>query len=492
MNPRKELHLRMGRLISVLALALPNLPRRAALLGTSIRRLLHRGARNRISKMLAKVRPEDVAIMLQTFTPGEQAAVFQILIADHTEAAGDVLLELQPQARLAILEGLGPEEVGRLLELAAVDDAVSLLDALPPELREQVLQIVDAEERFNEVQQRLLYADDTAGRIMDSEFVALPETTAVRDAIERVRQIARDVEMISYLYVVDQAGRLIGVTPLRQLLLADPEATLGEIMVSALIKVDTGTDQEEVAELAARYDLLAIPVTDDGGVLVGIVTIDDIVDVVKDEANEDFFKMAGTSEDELVYQDRSFKVAGLRLPWLLFNLVGLLVVGFMTERLQTSEVLAARFEDRAFQFAVMVSFIPVVMGMSGNIGSQTSTIAVRGLATGRVGFGDGRFRRFLWQQCKVGAVLATACSAVVATVAVTWGRDPFLGLVVGLSLFATVQMASITGVLIPVIFERIGFDPAVASGPLVATANDLLGVATYFVLTTASFRVLGL
>ena len=492
MSPMKKPLPKIPRGTLDLTLALPNLPRRAEVLGTTIRRLLHRGARNRISKMLAKVRPEDVAMMLQTFTPGEQSALFQILIADHAAAAGDVLLELEPQARLAILEGLDTEAVAKLLELAAVDDAVALLDALPTELKERVLQIVDTEERFVEVQHRLLYADDTAGRIMDSELVALPEATVVRQAIEQVRQIARDVEMISYLYVLDPAGRLVGVTPLRQLLLADPEATLGEIMVSALIKVHTDTDQEEVAELAARYDLLAIPVTDDEGKLVGIVTIDDIVDVFKDEANEDFFKMAGTSEDELVYQDRSFKVAGLRLPWLLFNLLGLLLVGFMTERLQASEILAARFEDRAFQFAVMISFIPVVMGMSGNIGSQTSTIAVRGLATGRIGLGEGGLRLFLWQQCKVGAVLAATCSAVVATVAMVWGKDPSLGLVVGLSLFVTVQMASISGVLVPVVFERIGFDPAVASGPLVATLSDILGVATYFVLTTLSFRVLGI
>jgi len=452
-----------------------------------LRRLLRRGGRSRISKILAKVRPEDVAVMLRSFTPAEQLAVFEILFKDFSESAGEVLVKLDPEARLAIFEALNPEQVAKMLAAVAVDDAVFLLDSLPSDLEEQVLQIVDIEERFAAVQQRLAYADDTAGRIMDSEFVALPEEVTATEAIARVRQIAHDVDMISYLYVVDEAGRLLGVTPLRQLLLADPERTLGEIMNASLVKVHTDTDQEEVAKLAARYDLLAIPVTDDQGKLVGIVTIDDIVDVFKEEANEDFFKMAGTSENELIYQDRPFRVALIRLPWILFNLVGLLVVGY----------LVLRFE-KTFQLAVMVAFIPVVAGMAGNIGSQTSTIAVRGLATGRLSLGAGRVRRFLWQQLKVGAVLGILGSLVVAGMTTVYGggspaaaQEPMLAFVVGLALFITVLLASMIGVLIPVIFQRTGFDPAIASGPLVTTANDLLGITIYFSLAMLFLRILG-
>ncbi len=423
--------------------------------------------------------------MLRSFTPSEQLAVFEILFKDFSDSAGEVLVKLDPEARLSIFEAMNPEQVAKMLAAVAVDDAVFLLDALPPDLHEQVLQIVDIEERFTAVQQHLAYADDTAGRIMDSEFVALPEEVTAAEAISRVRQIAHEVDMISYLYVVDQAGRLNGVAPLRQLLLADPERTLGEIMNSSVIKVHADTDQEEVAKLAARYDLLAIPVTDDDGKLVGIVTIDDIVDVFKEEANEDFFKMAGTSENELIYQDRFFRVALIRLPWILFNLVGLLFVGFLT----------FRFEE-TFQLAVMVAFIPVVMGMAGNIGAQTSTIAVRGLATGRLGLGEGTIRRFVWQQFKVGTVLGVFCSAVVAAVTMIYGwttsasGEPSLAFVIGLALFFTVVLASLIGVLIPVLFQRTGFDPAIASGPLVTTANDLLGVAIYFSLATLFLQVL--
>ena len=454
--------------------------RRSVLLGNTVRRLLRRGARTKISKMLAKVRPEDVAVMLRGYTPDELFVVFLILLSDYPQAASDVLIAIEPQNRLAIFEQLTVEQIAKLLELAATDDAVFLLDALPAELKEKVLEIVDIEERFADVQEHLAYADETAGRIMDSEFVALDQATTAADAVEQIRQIARDVEMISYLYVVDDAGRLVGVTPLRQLLLADAGATLSEIMNTSLIKVHTDTDQEEVAKLAARYDLLAIPVIDDENRLQGIVTVDDILDVFKEEATEDFFKMAGTSEEELVYQDRSFKVAGIRLPWILFNLVGLMGAGFVV----------SRFED-TFHLALLVGFIPVIMGMAGNIGSQTSTIAVRGLATGRFGENQGRIRHFLWQQIKVGALLGVTCSALVAAAAFAFGKNPVLALAVGTSLFATVQIASLTGVMIPVVAHRTGFDPAVASGPLVTTANDVLGVLIYFGLTLGFFTVLG-
>lgn len=459
----------------------PPTTRRIELEATTIRRLMRRGAKGRISKILGRLHHEDVAVMLRTLTPSEQNGLFGILVKDFPQMASDVLVAMEPQTRYSMLEKVSPPLMAQLLELAAVDDAVFLLDSLPSDLKEKVLEIVDIEERFAEVQERLAYEDDTAGRIMDSEFVALPGETTVSQAIATVRKIAHDVDMISYLYVVDDGGRLIGVASLRQLLLAEPEETLGNIMTPAVVKVGLDTDQEEVAQLAARYDLLAIPVTDDDGKLVGIVTVDDIIDVFKDEATEDFFKMAGTSEDELVYQDRSFRVAGIRLPWILFNLVGLLIAGYLT----------TRFEE-AFETALMIGFIPVIMGMAGNIGSQTSTIAVRGLATGRLVLGQGRIPHFLWQQVKVGVILGTVCSGIVALAALAYGRDPTISLVVGVSLFATVQLASLNGVLVPVLFERLDFDPAVASGPLVTTANDVLGILIYFGLSFSLRHALGL
>ncbi|MEM6794866.1 MAG: magnesium transporter [Acidobacteriota bacterium] len=455
--------------------------RQAAIQGKTVRRLLRRGGRVRIAKILAKMRVEDVAVMLRGFTPAEQFDAFKLLMADFREEAGRILLELDAQSRRGILEQLEPETIAELLGTVASDDAVYILDSLPEDLREQVISIVDLDEdKFSDVQAQLAYADDTAGRIMDTEFMALIEETTVGVAVDRIRQFAKDVDMISYLYVVDEHGRLTGVSPLRNLLLSDPDQTLSEVMNPSVIRVHTGTDQEEVAQLASRYDLLAIPVTDDENRLVGIVTIDDIVDIFKEEANEDFYKMAGTSDDELVYQDRSFKVAGLRLPWILFNMVGLLLAGLVVTRF-----------EQANNLSILVGFIPVIMGMAGNIGSQTSTIAVRGLATGRLQLAHGQIRLFTWQQVKVGALLGVACSILVAITAYVQSDPLWVPLAVGVSLFLTVQFASLNGVIIPVIFQRLGFDPAVASGPLVTTSNDVFGILIYFAMTQAFHQMLG-
>lgn len=451
--------------------------RRTELLGTTIRRLLRRGGRGKTSRLLSRERPEDVAIALRSLTPAEQYSVFGILVADHREDAIDVLTELEPEERLAVLQQMDAKTVAQLLQTAAVDDAVYIVESLPAELKAEVLEIVDLDDRLDAVQEHLGYDDDSAGRIMDPEFMALDEETTVAEAVDHLRRKAREVEMISYLYVIDRSGHLLGVVTLRQLLLADPKATLGAIRNSALVKVGTETDQEEVAELAARYDLLAIPVTDVDNKLVGIVTVDDILDVFKDEATEDFFKMAGTSHDELYYEERAFKVAGIRLPWLLVNLVGLLLAGYATQNF-----------ERAFDAAILIGAIPVIMGMAGNIGSQTSTIAVRGLATGRLG--SGNIRRFVIRQLRVGVVLGIVCASLVALVNAFIYGSPRAAAVVGPSVLLTVLMASVVGAVAPALFDRLGIDPAVASGPLVTTTNDVLGILIYFGLTSTLMRVL--
>jgi len=437
-----------------------------------------------MSKLLAKTRPEDVAIQLRSLTPSEQERVFTILIEDYPESAGEVLTELEPDLLLAIVEALDSSSIAGLLKHMPVDDAVALVEDLPEELREQVLAIVDVSE-LSEVQEQLTYGDETAGRIMDPDFVALHEGMAVSDAVETIHQLAAATENLIYLYVVDGDQHLVGVCSLRQLLLSPPTRTLSEITTRSPIKVHTDTDQEEVAQLAARYDLLAIPVTDSSNHLVGIVTVDDIIDVFKEEATEDFYKMVGTSDDELVYQDRSFKVAGFRLPWLLINLVGLGMAGVLVERFQVN------LKEALF----LLTFVPVVMGMGGNLGSQTSTIAVRGLATGRIAIGQGK--QFFWQQFKVGVILGLACAVLAAAGAVLLEKVfdlsgsaiqvsvGYYGAVVGVSLFLAIVLASVNGAAIPLVFERLGIDPAVAAGPLVTTTMDISGIVIYFGLSSA-------
>ncbi|MEM9407500.1 MAG: magnesium transporter, partial [Acidobacteriota bacterium] len=354
-----------------------------------------------------------------------------------------------------------------------MDDTVALVDVLPEELREQVVGLMEVSEG-DELQTQLTYADDSAGRIMNTEFFALSEETTVGQAISRLRELG-EVEMVFYLYVVDDEGDLSGVTSLRQLLLTDPGERLGDIMNRSVIRVHTETDQEEVAQLASRYDLLAIPVTDEINRLVGIVTVDDVIDIVQEEAEEDFFKMVGTTDDELLYQAKSWKVARIRLPWILVNLVGLCVTGVLMELFQV------RLQEALF----LIMGAPVVMGMGGNIGAQTSTIAVRGISTGRLSPGSGRNMAFVLQQVRVGLLLGLVSGLLVALGAWLVERNPTFSLIVGVSLVAAILLASFTGSIVPLLFERFGVDPAVAAGPMVTTTSDIMGIVVYFSLAFA-------
>jgi len=446
--------------------------RRNDLVGDTLRRFVRRGAHANLVKLLGKTRPEDVALQFPRLIPTEQSEVFAVLVSEFPDSAGEVLIDLDAATRQDLLMSMEPPAIAKVLDEMSVDDAVALLESLPEDLHDRLVEIIDRK-NLEQVQTHLTYGDDTAGRLMDTVYLALSEETTVGDAIKHIQGSA-DLDNIFYLYVVDRGNHLVGVTSLRHLLLSHPDVTLEKAMTPSVIKVRTGTDQEEVAQLAARYNLLAIPVTDDDNKLVGIVTLDDIIDVVREEATEDIFKMVGTSDDEIVYQDRSFRVAGIRLPWLLFNLGGLVLAG----------VFISFFEVTLKEAVFLITFVPAIMGMGGSIGSQTSTITVRGLATGRLTIGYGSMKTFLWQQFKVGSILGIVCATIVGIGAMFWEQSPFYGLVVGVSLFIAVMLASLNGVLIPIVFEKLGVDPAVAAGPLVTTSNDITGVLIYFGLAT--------
>ncbi|HVS65708.1 MAG TPA: magnesium transporter [Thermoanaerobaculia bacterium] len=444
------------------------LDRHTTRLTDAVRRLYRRGATRNLSRLLGKMRPEDLAAVLDGMTPGEQLGVFKIAIRDYSEVAGAVLVGMDPAKMHGLLTQLEPGEIARAVEPLPVDDAVLVVDALPEETKEQVLDLVDLE-GSEELQTQLNYAEDTAGRIMTTEFFALPEDTPIGVAIEKIRE-AGEVEMIFYLYVISEEGELSGVLSLRQLLLSPPHKTLGDVATRSLITVTVNTDQEEVARLASRYDLLAIPVVDELRRLVGLVTVDDVIDIVQEEADEDFLKMVGTTDDELVHRERAWRVARIRLPWILVNLVGLVATGLLFKY----------FEVTLAEAIFLVFFAPLIMGMSGNVGSQTATIAVRGLATGRLGQGQSETRAFVGQQLRVGALLGLVCAPIAALLALAFEGNAGFGVVVAVSLFLAIGVASFNGSVVPVLFHRLGVDPAVAAGPMVTTASDLIGIAIYF------------
>lgn len=448
------------------------------LLAGALRKFVRRGTRADIVRLLSKLRPEDVAVLMEGLSAAERLHVFQILAEEYPDSAGDVLTELEAPQRLELLEKLPPEGIAEVLESAAVDDAVYVIEWLPADLKEKVLGIVDLH-HLSEVKSQLTYEDGTAGRIMTTEYLALPESARVRQAIAAIQE-KRDVEMIFYLYTVDSDKRFLGVTSLRKLLFSHPDQRLSEIMQRDVIRVPVDMPQEEVAQIAARYDLLAIPVVDAEGRLVGIVTHDDIVDVVEEEANEDILKIAGTSDEELVYEQKSLRVAGVRLPWLLVNLVGGMLTGFLLERFQVS------FKEALF----LLAFVPVVMGMGGNSGTQTSTITVLSLATGRLDLTASRILRYLWKQMKVAMLLGIATGTVAGLASLAFQHNPIYSVVVGGSMLLAILVSSLNGVLIPLLFERLGIDPAVAAGPLVTTSNDITGILIYFGLASLLIEAL--
>ena len=450
-------------------------PRRHEALAETLEKYLERGAQANVSRLLGRIRPEDVAVLLGGLGSDHRLTVFRILITEFPDAAGEVLTEMEPAQRLALLEQLAPEQIAGILERIPVDDAVFVLGSLPAELQEPLLELVDLRDLVD-VRTQLAYPESSAGRLMDTEFFALPESVTVREAIATIQE-KPDVEMIFYLYVVDRDGHLVGVTSLRQLLLSKPEQALSAIMQRELIKANVATDQEEVARQAARYDLLAVPVVDDQNRLAGIVTVDDIIDVVKEEAAEDLLKMVGSSESEMLYAERTFSAARLRLPSLLISLAGLLLAGFLLERFQVS------LPDSLF----LLAFVPAIMGLSGSIGSQASAVVLRGLSSGKLLSGEpgASVTAFLARQLKVAAVLGATCGGLAGLAAVALERQIALGGVVGGAVFLAMVLAAVSGVLVPATLKRLGFDPAIANGPLLSTANDVTGILIYFGLAVA-------
>jgi magnesium transporter len=430
----------------------------------TVRKLIRRGAYPNLTKVVAKSHPADVAHLFRYLDLKEQRILFNLI--DDTETAAYVLSELDPATGAQLLEQIDKETITAVLQEMPYDDAVEIIRDMPEELAAEILGIMQ-DEHSDEIEQLLQYEEDTAGGIMSTEVFALREDMTVKEAIEALQQ-AEDVEMVFYVYVTDEHGHLVGVLSLRQLLVVPPSTHLKDIMTTDVIRVRTDMDQEEVAQLVAKYNILAIPVVDEGNKLMGIITVDDVIDVLRQEATEDIYKMAGASEEEHLYGFRAFKIARLRLPWLVTNLFGGVITGY----------LMWLFRATLQEIIVLVSFIPVITGMGGNVGSQSATIVVRGFATGRIDFST--LRQVFYKELRVGMIMGAVCGMVVGLVAIGWHHNPYLGLVVGLAMVTAMTVAATMGVLATSFFKKVGIDPAIASSPFVQTANDITGILIYF------------
>lgn len=434
----------------------------------TVKKLLRRSATSNLKKVFAKIHPADIAHLFRYFDLKEQM-ILLTLISDIDKAA-DVFAELESDSWAKLAELLDKDYLISLVQKMADDDSAEVIRNLPEDLAEEILDKLHGEQS-EDVEQLLGYEEDTAGGIMSTDVFSLDQDLTVRQAIEAL-QNAEDYEMVFYVYVTDEHNHLVGVLSLRQLLNVPATTPLSKIMMTDVLRVRTDMDQEEVAVLVAKYNILAIPVVDEHGKLMGLITVDDVIDVMRDEATEDMLRMAGTSEDELLLGNKAFQIARLRLPWLLTTLFGGVVTGS----------LMWYFKTTLEQVIVLISFIPVITGMGGNVGGQTSTIIVRGFATGRIDF--SMLRQIFFKELRVGLIMGTVCGLVISAVAVIWHHNLYLGMVVGIAMAVAISVAACMGVLATSFFKKVGIDPAIASSPFVQTVNDITGILIYFSTAT--------
>jgi magnesium transporter len=436
----------------------------------SVRRLLRRGAISHLERMVNKMHPADVANVLHhLYTAQEKRTVFELVKVEGNKA--QVLAEMDEGDLTEILADVSSTEIAALIRNLPDDDQAYILTTLPDERAQEVLRLMKPEESA-ELKDLLKYEPQTAGGIMTGEYFALPADTTVQEAIRKLQ--STDIGNVFYVYVTDKDEKLIGVLSLRQLL-GSPDRTLGSMITKEIISVTPETDQEEVAKQVARYNLLAIPVVEKDGKLVGIITVDDIVDVMREEATEDMLKMSGTKiEEEDTFMTSSvLHAVQMRVPWLLTNLVGSMISGLIlwNFRFTIQEVVA------------VVTFIPVIAAMGGNVGLQSSTLMIRGLATGRIELSD--VRKVFLREVSIGLIIGLLCGVVTLAAAAVMHINLTLGLVVGMAMLCALVVSTTMATIMPVILKRYGVDPAVAAGPFVTTANDITGSAIYLGLATA-------
>ncbi|WP_291990313.1 magnesium transporter [Candidatus Accumulibacter sp. ACC007] len=433
----------------------------------TIDRLYVRDARASLQKMLSKVHPVDLASVLDDLPPAHVVGVF-CAIADAEEAA-DVFSQLPRDLRRQVLSETKVEKLAGVLEHVPPDDLADLIGDLPEDQREQLMALLGHESK-DEVESLLQYDPDTAGGIMTTDIFSLSHALTVEEAIENIRS-HDDVEMVFYLYLTDESGHLSGVVSLRQLLLTAVDTPLHRIMNRRVMKVSTDDDQTAAAMLVDKYRLLAVPVVDEENILVGMITVDDVIDVIEEETTRDILKMAGTNESETLTHS-AFKIARIRLPWLLAAFVGGLA----------ATAVIGQYEVILAEVLVLGAFLPVVMGMAGNVGVQSATVAVRGLATGAIDVRDTV--PLVLKELRVGLLLGAFYGVILAVYGYLIHESLALGEVVGLTILVNMTGAALLAVLLPMIFQRLKVDPAVATGPFVTTAIDIFGVLNYFVIAS--------
>jgi len=415
--------------------------------------------------LLVPVQPADIAEAIEGLPEPLYAIAFRLLSKDE---AAEVYEHLDPSVQQSLVEKFARQDVLDIVERMSPDDRARLFDELPAKVVRRLLKQLSPSER-QATNLLLGYDPDTAGRVMTPQYISLKEHYTVAQALDHIRSLAHVTETVYSLYVTDSARRLTGILSLRDLVVAQPEDTIGEIMTRDVVFVHTSTDQEEVARTIQRYDFLAIPVVDREQRLVGIVTVDDVIDILERETTEDIYALGGLQSDgDNYFQTNLFKVARQRVVWLLVLL--------FTNTL-TSGVIRAN-QGILEQVVSLAMFIPLLIGTGGNVGAQSSTVVIRGLNMDKIRTGGAA--RVIRREAIAGALLGTMLATIVTVGAYFLQGNWVVSIAVGVSLICISVLASVAGSALPFLFQSLGFDPALMSAPFITTAVDVLGVLIYF------------
>lgn len=445
----------------------------------TIRVLLEERKFNTLRDILTTMKPYDIAAIFEELQDEKTPILFRIL---PKELAAETFVEMDDETQEFLIHGLSDSELKEVVDELFVDDAVDLIEEMPANVVKRILRQADKDMR-KQINELLKYPEDSAGSIMTTEFIVLRPDMTAEMAIKRIRRTGVDKETIYTCYVTDNNNKLIGISTVKDLLLADDDDLVNDLMEGNVISVNTLDDQEQVAQMFSNYNFLALPVVDNENRLVGIVTIDDAIDVIQEEATEDMEKLAAVLPSDKPYMKTSvWGIYRKRIPWLLV---------LMLSATFTSAIISS-FEGALASVIVLSSFIPMITGSGGNAGSQASVSVIRALSLGEIEFKS--LFKVLWKELRVsilcGATLAAANFIKLMIFDLNGNPNAFMiALVVSLTLLGTIMMSKIVGSSLPLLASKIGFDPAVMANPLISTVCDSLSLLIYFGIATTILNI---
>ena len=435
-----------------------------------VKNLLENKKFNKLKEELKEMNSADIPSLFEDLEKEEVIKLFRIL---SKEQAGEAFSYMEPDMKEKLIHNLTDAELRNVMDELFMDDTVDLIEEMPSNVVKRILKAVNKEDRKT-INELLQYPEDSAGSIMTTEFVDLKESMTVEEALERIRTIGLDSETIYNCYVLNKNRVLLGIINIKEILISKPGAVIKDLMTTNIISVNTMEDQEEATKMFDKYDFFALPVVDNENRLVGIITVDDAINVIQDEVAEDFEKMAAMSPTEDGYFETSvYKHSKNRIFWLLILMLSSAVSGGII----------THYQEAFAKIPLLVSFIPMIMGTGGNCGSQSSTLIIRGLATDEIELKD--VFRALWKEIRVSLVVGIVLAVVNGARILIQNQGPMLAIVVGITIIATVTLAKSLGCLLPLLAKKLKLDPAIMASPLITTLVDIFSILVYFKIATA-------